>query len=158
MAALTILNSVVANMYTLVEQDNMVTRLDTAKFETFVKQLVIITAIDRDPQNDQKYINNISTFCREAHLELLTKKRLHTATIYGREVKQAVKAAMLYDFCLFQHSVALLLMLRHTCERDDFIQFCNTTWLNIFEKYHTGNSSTIVANFRRVVLQAKYGL
>ena len=154
----TILNNVVANMYTLVEQDNMIAKLDPAKFETFVKQLAIITAIDRDPQNDQKYINNIATFCREAHLELLTKKRLHTAAIYGREVKQAVKAAMMYDFCLFQHSVALLLMLRHTCERDDFIQFCNTTWLNIFKKYHTGDNSAIIVNFRRAILQAKYGM
>jgi hypothetical protein len=158
MSSMTILNNVVANMYTFIEQDSMITKLDPAKFETFIKQLAIINAIERAPQNDQKYINNISTFCREAHLELLTKKRLPAAAIYSREVKHAVKDAMMYDASLFQHSVALLLMLRHTSELNDFIQFCNTTWLDIFKKYHTGDSSTIVANFRRVVLQAKYGM
>jgi hypothetical protein len=153
-----VLNQVVANMHTMIHQDDMQTDLVYDKFTTFVRQLHTSTVIRRAAANDQKYMNNITTFCNEAYLELRLKKRLMAAAASYRDVKRDIKQAMHYNFDLFAHSPALLLMLRHTCTRDEFIYYCCTGWADIFRKYHNDakNTEAIIQDFRRTLIYIKY--
>ena len=134
-----ILESVIARYPDMMRQDTMPDTMAFANFMTYIVQLAMNDEIHKSTdvpgEDDQNYINNTESLCRELLLEFSTKKRQPAGEGHAMAVKKYVKTAMLYHRVLFMNSVAFMLLVRHTMPADDFAVYCRTSWFKIFKQH-----------------------